>query len=201
MIVAAGIGGAHWLEGSGDGISNNTSPLLEMWRAEDCLLARQQETDHLPPLCWDGAGGLDAPLADLEAAAWALGGMERPVRLDRSAGTDQFGDSSARGDGRGDVADAHVPPAALAATICAPEFTWDCGWAERTVACESSGDPNAVGSEWYQGELWYFVGLWQIATRDTAMIPTLQDPVTNTLEAHWKYLHGGVAHWPVCGRG
>ena len=92
--------------------------------------------------------------------------------------------------------------------ICGAPYTWDCDWALRVIyggapGCpngESGGNPNAVGSEWYEGELWYFVGLWQIATRDPAMIPTLQDPVTNTLEAHWKYLHGGASHWPVCGQ-
>ena len=88
----------------------------------------------------------------------------------------------------------------LRSLICGAPYTWACAWALATIACESGGDPNAVGSEWYQGELWYFVGLWQIATRDPAMIPTLQDPVTNTLEAHWKYTHGGASHWPVCGR-
>jgi hypothetical protein len=76
---------------------------------------------------------------------------------------------------------------------------WSCDWALRVVGCESGGDALAVGQEWYEGELWYFVGLWQIATRDPAMIPVLQDPVRNTAEAEWKYNNGGTSHWPVCG--
>ena len=88
----------------------------------------------------------------------------------------------------------------LRALICGAAYAWDCGWALRTVMCESSGNPNAVGSEWYEGELWYFVGLWQIATQAPAMIPVLQDPVRNTAEADGKYLHGGAGHWPLCGQ-
>ena len=83
--------------------------------------------------------------------------------------------------------------------VCSAPFVWDCGWALRVIGCESGGNPNAVGTEWYEGQLWYFVGLWQIATLNEAMTPVLKDPVRNTAEADYKYRHGGVGHWPVCG--
>ncbi len=94
--------------------------------------------------------------------------------------------------------------------VCSDEWTWDCGWALRTifggaVGCpngESFGSATAVGSGWYMGQQWWFYGLWQIAVP----VPPgngydwLFDPYLNTVEAHLKYLSGGKSHWPVCGR-
>lgn len=84
--------------------------------------------------------------------------------------------------------------------VCTEEFTWDCTWALATIWCESDGNANAVGSEWYRGHLWYFYGLWQIAHPDPPGPGNawLLEPYANTVEAHLKYVSGGGSHWPNC---
>ena len=83
----------------------------------------------------------------------------------------------------------------IRALICSPEFSWDCGWAMSTVWCESRFDPNAQGAEWYQGRLWHFNGLWQIAEGPF-------DPYLNTVEAHIQYVQWQrglrARPWPNC---
>jgi len=87
----------------------------------------------------------------------------------------------------------------IRALICSPEFTWDCGWAVSTVRCESRFDPMADGHEWYEGHLWHFVGLWQIAIPDHhGGYEWLTDSRLNTIEAHLKYTTQGVGAWPNC---
>ena len=93
------------------------------------------------------------------------------------------------------------------AIVCAPGLPWPCAWALRTIyggapGCpngESGGDPAALGSEWHQGDQWYFHGIWQIASRspDPGL---LEDPVFNTQRAAEKYRSDGASHWPRCGR-
>ncbi len=84
--------------------------------------------------------------------------------------------------------------------ICAPERLWPCDWAMAVVACESTFQENAVGTQWYRGQLWYFYGWFQIAS----LIPPggtmdwLFDPINNTAEAHYKFMNGGTRHWPNC---
>ena len=82
--------------------------------------------------------------------------------------------------------------------VCNAPFTWDCGWALATIECESSGSPLADGHEWYQGQYWHFVGLWQIAVPIHEGNEWLYDPYLNTVEAHLKYVNGGTGHWPNC---
>ena len=77
---------------------------------------------------------------------------------------------------------------------------WPCEWALSVVACESSNDPLEWATEWYQGQQWYFHGLWQIASLDPDPGP-LADPVYNTERAEEKYLSGGATHWLICGMG
>ena len=95
---------------------------------------------------------------------------------------------------------------ATQAIICAPSLPWPCEWATATVECESEFNPRAVGSEWYDSdgdtilELWYFYGLWQIASRTPPGegMDWLFDPYLNTIEAHIKYVDGGTGDWPNC---
>lgn len=89
----------------------------------------------------------------------------------------------------------HIDP--IRGIVCDPGYAWDCEWAIRVVDCESRNQPEAVGQEWYRGQLWYFVGLWQIASEyiDDALF----DPRVNTDRAYAKWLSGGVGHWPLCG--
>ena len=75
--------------------------------------------------------------------------------------------------------------------VCAPHWTWDCGWALRVVHCESSGDVlayNPAGP---------YVSWWQVLNGSF-------DPWTNTAQAHqqfqeWQQGLRGLP-WPHCGR-
>jgi len=161
----------------------------------------RSKTTHGRTNCLRGLGGLgDWPAGTLDlfaALAWGEA-VERAQELQRVEGLAR--QSARRSDQRYTSSGDADTQAAFQAVACQPQFSWDCSWAIRTAQCESNFDPNAIGQEWYAGELWYFVGWWQIATQDPALIPALQDPERNTLEAHWKYLHGGISHWPYCGR-
>lgn len=90
-----------------------------------------------------------------------------------------------------------VPPAGTdwRYLICGAEFTWPCAWAEATVMCESDGDPNVIGEEWYTGRLVYFYGLWQVWNGPL-------DPYQNTVEAHIQYVQWQRGErgrpWPGC---
>ncbi len=79
----------------------------------------------------------------------------------------------------------------MADVVCAPEFSWPCEWAVRTVMCESGGDVYAYNPA---GP---YVGWWQD-------LDGPYDPYLNTVEAHRKYVawqRGLVAlPWPYCGR-
>ncbi len=86
---------------------------------------------------------------------------------------------------------------ALEGVICAPQYSWDCGWAVATVMCESNGSPNAHGHEWYQDQLLHFFGWWQVVAPHEN--DWLFDPVLNTIEAHIKFMERGAAPWPYCG--
>lgn len=81
--------------------------------------------------------------------------------------------------------------------VCSPEFTWDCDWALAVVNCESSGNNNAIGSEYYQGRIVYFYGWFQVHNGPL-------DPYLNTVEAHIQYVqwqNGQRAKpWPNCPR-
>ena len=94
--------------------------------------------------------------------------------------------------------------AAVRAVVCQTEYTWDCDWAIGVVGCESGGNPAAVGTEFYSGRWWAFIGWWQIAVPYDAWLRGkyrwLFDPKLNTVEAHIKYVADGRAPWPVCGR-
>ncbi len=88
--------------------------------------------------------------------------------------------------------------------VCSEPFTlWRCEWAITTTFCESRHSSTIVGSGWYRGQLWYFYGLWQVASLippDDPNAPLyLLDPYLNTVEANLKYASGGPSHWPHCG--
>jgi hypothetical protein len=77
-----------------------------------------------------------------------------------------------------------------AAFVCAPPFTWPCGWALSVIQCESSGDPNAYNPA---GP---YVGGFQVLNGPT-------DPFRNAVEAHIQYVEWErgirtVSPWPGC---
>lgn len=84
-----------------------------------------------------------------------------------------------------------VPTDEWAWLVCADPFTWPCEWALAVIDCESGGDPNAQGGEWYNGRWYNFNGLFQVVGGSF-------DPYTNAMEAHWKYHNEGVGAWPNC---
>lgn len=79
--------------------------------------------------------------------------------------------------------------------ICAPEFTWPCSWAEATVMCESSGNPNAYATETINGITYEFVGWFQV-------LGGSYDPYTNAVQAHRQYVQWQRGErgrpWPGC---
>lgn len=79
--------------------------------------------------------------------------------------------------------------------VCSAPFTWPCEWALAVIACESSGNPDAIGDEWYEGRLIYFYGLFQVWNGPL-------DPYLNTVEAHIQYaqyVRGQRPNpWPNC---
>ena len=84
--------------------------------------------------------------------------------------------------------------AAVAGVVCAPRYTWDCGWAVATVFCESGGRADAYNPVGHWG--W-----WQIDYEFEGWA----DPAVNTEKAWMKYLNAvaywgdGRRPWPYCG--
>ena len=84
-----------------------------------------------------------------------------------------------------------APQADVVEIVCAPHWTWDCGWALRVVECESGGDPDAYNPA---GP---YVSLWQVLNGSF-------DPWENTRQAHQQFvewqqgLRGNP--WGYCGR-
>ncbi len=83
----------------------------------------------------------------------------------------------------------------LQAIVCAPEFSWDCGWALAVVWCESTNNPNAQAVEVIGGVTYYFNGLWQVLGGSF-------DPLENTRQAYGQWLEwqAGARQnpWPGC---
>ncbi len=83
-------------------------------------------------------------------------------------------------------------------------FTWDVDWLVALTLCEAEWNARAVGSEWYQGRLWYFYGLMQIAHRDPPgpVNEWLRVPYINLVEGHLQYAAWQAGErsnpWPNC---
>ncbi len=82
-------------------------------------------------------------------------------------------------------------PLTIEGIVCAPHWTWDCGWALRVVDCESGGDAEAYNPA---GP---YIGLWQVHNGSF-------DPWENTAQAHRQYTEWQQGlrglPWPHCGR-
>lgn len=108
--------------------------------------------------------------------------VEPTPRVDTSSSTQQRSGSAIQWDTQ-----------ALRDLICS--YDWDCGWAIATAICESSLNPNAIGSEIYNGVRLYFVGLFQVLGGST-------DPVTNIEQALVQYKQWQAGQrarpWPNC---
>ena len=127
-------------------------------------------------------GELDAPFSGF-AEMLAVGEVE----LDASPNGNDLRPVWMSSDARG-----------VQATICA--YSWPCDWAVAVIGCETGGtyDAYSHGHEEYQGHYWHFLGWWQIAVPNHTGNNWLYDPVLNTVEAHIKYVSGGIGHWPNC---
>ena len=84
---------------------------------------------------------------------------------------------------------------AVVDVVCAPPYTWDCGWAVATVLCESGGRADAYNPAPHYG--WWQIDYW---------FAGWDDPAMNTEKAWVKYQSAvrywsdGTHPWPVCGR-
>ena len=80
-------------------------------------------------------------------------------------------------------------PAELIAIVCAPEFAWDCGTAQRIVWCESRGHPDSTNGISY--------GLWQIWSGHAPYIEGYwehwSDPWYSTQWAYGMYVSAGYS--------
>jgi len=83
----------------------------------------------------------------------------------------------------------------VAPIVCSPAFTWPCDWALATVFCESSYNPNAVGTEVVNGIRYDFNGLFQVVGGSF-------EPWENAMQAHKQYLEWQQGlrprPWPNC---
>lgn len=181
-MLGGALGMGAWIGGTDGG--NTTSDGDSRWpthsRASLAPSGSLEPLDVLAAqaLAWEGLGQGEAPTPRSLALAEP---SETPLPLDGLRDGSAYGAMEAASPFR-DI-------------ICAPEFTWPCEWAEATVMCESSGNPNAYTTETINGITYEFVGLFQV-------LGGSYDPYQNTTEAHTQYVQWQRGErqrpWPNC---
>ncbi len=73
-------------------------------------------------------------------------------------------------------------------------------WARRTSACESGGDPRAIGgSGRYRGAFQFMKATWRVAPKSPGGDPIVYTYRTQAVVAVALKRRDGRHHWPSCG--
>ena len=73
-------------------------------------------------------------------------------------------------------------------------------WARRTAACESGGNPRAIGGGGrYRGAFQFLRSTWRASPRSPGGDPIAYSYRTQAVVAVALKRRDGAGHWPVCG--
>lgn len=73
-------------------------------------------------------------------------------------------------------------------------------WANRTAACESGRDPDAIGGGGrYRGAFQFMKATWRTSPKSPGGDPIAYDYRTQAVVAVMLKRRDGAGHWPVCG--
>jgi len=73
-------------------------------------------------------------------------------------------------------------------------------WAHRTSACESGGNPNAIGGGGrYRGAFQFLRSTWKSSPKSPGGDPIAYPYRTQAVVAVLLKRRDGAGHWPVCG--
>ena len=96
----------------------------------------------------------------------------------------------------------NVPPvtSTVQEIVCAPQWSWDCGWALRVVGCESSWDPSFVNPA---GPYLGLFQIWLGHLRPGGILEGMAEIELLAVEgniraAHSVYKAQGPGAWPSC---
>ncbi len=124
-----------------------------------------------------------------EAAAGGSGG------IGSSAGTEEATTSGTAG-----TDSSNAPTSAKYERLWDRVGPADRHWARRTSACESGGDPDAIGGGGlYRGAFQFRRSTWRTSPKSPGGDPIAYPYRTQAVVAVSLKRRDGVGHWPVCG--